>query len=167
MSSLPWFGKVLFLCSLLCSIFSERVLGPEALVWFASRCFLVFPPVFPSVLRYAGWWEEGGWSERGLGPGLLQLYRTLHSALQVFPFCTAMLCKVMHCTCAKLCIALCNSVQGCALRNNLFRCWLNWSPTRQVKGEGGPSTSCTLCAHPTSSNLLHCSSALSFPVLCT
>ena len=36
----------------------------------------------------------------------------------------------------------------CALRNSLFRCWLNWSPSRQVKGEGGLSTSSALSARP-------------------
>ena len=137
-------------------------------------CFKMFScvpscvPQCSQVCRLVG----GGWVIRKrFGPRAAStLQRTLHSTPSLSILCCNVLqgdalhlCKAVHCIVQWKCC----SVQGCALRNNLFRCWLNCSPTRQVKGEGGPSTSCTLCAHPTSSNLLHSCSALSFPVLCT
>ena len=87
-----------------------------------------------------------GWSERGSSPGLLRTrYSTkvfLHSSTLLTHYSTisiSLIISVYH-----LEWSMCTST----LRNNLFRCWLNWSPPWQVKGEGGPWTACTLCAHP-------------------
>ena len=148
----PWLGLILILLGIFSCVLSYDL---SCVLHCVFSCVIQCSQVCRAQCGRRGGDQKEVWAPGAFNPITLQTnsFPELHCHALLFDALYSY--KAVHCI-VQCSVVLCTAMQGCALRNNLFRCWLNWSPTGQVKGEGGPSTSCTLCAHP-AFKPVHCS----------